>query len=823
MDYNTHTIDLTERILEPEDGLLLGNGDLSVSVYQTSDRIIWRFGKGDVWDRRLDLSEDPRPAHIDEVAYGIKVEGWKCNPYDGRQTVALHGTKNPKRMKELCQGCPPSYHERPYPCPKPVGELAMLLPPDQMGLRIHQRLAIEQATLYITCSWPSGMKVEITCFVPPSPNVLVVEWKVTGWNETTIAGYGMPPVEFLLYRWNDPSVLEVASRSVHPSIAACHDKQLPTLPAPTIRQDGDLRFIEQKFYPDPLFPDGFRYFLVPVGSDVSFADPRVPFVPGFTAQIRLTPGPTRMGGHLAIAVTTSSDPGGPEAEMKRILAVPGDMFSTWRDANLKSAGEFWSKSAVRLGDQFFEDLWYQTLHARRCAYRHDTVPPGLFLPSTVNDYSHWHGDYHTNYNIQSPFWGDYTANHFELGDAYFKMMEFMLQMGRKIARDYYNARGAFIQLSGFPIYAEDDCLGCVPMGRMAYMTGWMSNMYWFRYRYSMDEKWLREVGYPALRECALFYTDFMKKGDDGLYHAFPSNQGEDGFSGDPKDFTDLKQVMEHMRYCLKNTLRAAEILNADPDLQTQWRDILDHCAGDAGQPLDKSALADPNPPEFRITHPEWNWLAESAPKPGLNDDMNRWYCGKMPWAMMIRLRNNKFLPERDYATFKHILERWRHPNGLLCAMAIINYGHAGAWTETLGIIAPLQEMMLQSWDGLIRVFPAWPKDIPAEFSQLRAEGAFLVSASQRDGQVTHLKVKSLAGGPCRIANPWPGRKLKLTVFQPSTPAGHCEESSTMQSGAPMPTHVKAEIAEVKVENAGISPDIITFDTFEGFEYQLQGM
>jgi hypothetical protein len=91
-----------------------------------------------------------------------------------------------------------------------------------------------------------------------------------------------------------------------------------------------------------------------------------------------------------------------------------------------------------------------------------------YLPSTVGDYSHWHGDYHTNYNLQEPFWGDYTANHLELGDNYFDAVRFFLPIGRKIARDYYRCRGVFIQLSGYPIDAADDPLGAVPMGRMAY-------------------------------------------------------------------------------------------------------------------------------------------------------------------------------------------------------------------------------------------------------------------------------------------------------------------------------------------------------------------
>ena len=105
-----------------------------------------------------------------------------------------------------------------------------------------------------------------------------------------------------------------------------------------------------------------------------------------------------------------------------------------------------------------ENLWYETFHIRRSAYKAGVIAPGLAMPSTVPDDILWHGDYHTNYNYQEPFWGDYTANHLELGDAYFQGMKHLLQIGRKIARDYYNCRGAFIQLSGYPIHAEDDPL-----------------------------------------------------------------------------------------------------------------------------------------------------------------------------------------------------------------------------------------------------------------------------------------------------------------------------------------------------------------------------
>jgi alpha-L-fucosidase 2 len=771
-----HVIALHERVLCSDDGLLLGNGDLSVSVFQTADRIIWRLGKGDVWDRRLDLSDDPKPAHIAEIAHGIQVEGWKCPPYGG-PVEATRGTTNAKRMKELCQGAPPSYNKRPYPCPKPVGELALQLPPDQVGLRIEQRLVIEQGTLFITCSWDSGVRVELECFVPPSPNVLLVRWKVTNWSPGTQTGHDLPPLWFSLYRWADPKLEVFAAKfigeSFHEAFKAMCDPKVTPLPPPRLAVDQGLRFIEQTFPPDPTFREGFRYLAAPFapGSTISPADTAA----ASEARLHIKPAVHATEGWLTVAVTTSGDTGGAHQELRRIQSLltvsPKETSNQWAEENRRQAALFWSRSRLRISDAFMENVWYETLHARRCAYRHDTVPPGLFLPSTVQDYSHWHGDYHLNYNFQEPFWGDYTANHLELGDAYFQGMRFLLPIGRKIARDYYGARGVFVQLSGYPIQAEDDPLGVVPMGRMAYMTGWAMNQYWWRYLHTLDTNWLRSTGYPVIRDGALFYTDFLQKGEDGLYHAFPSNQGEDGFSGNPKDYTDRPQVMQHLRYCLRAAILASEALGTDPDLRAQWRDRLEHCAGDDGRsPQKLSGLeqicAEANPPEFGVGRPYQVQpeKAQGAPWPGTPPT---WYFGQFPWSAMQQIRRGAFIADRDFPSLRESIRRWRHPNGLVWGMAIANYGHAGAWTESLGVTAPLQELMLQSWDGALRVFPAWPRQLEAHFENFRAEGAFLVSAGWSEGRVDSLRIVSEQGATCRLYPPWSaGVKIRSSANQP---------------------------------------------------------
>jgi hypothetical protein len=64
-------------------------------------------------------------------------------------------------------------------------------------------------------------------------------------------------------------------------------------------------------------------------------------------------------------------------------------------------------------------------------------------------------------------------------------------------------------------------------------------------------------------------------------------------------------------------------------------------------------------------------------------------------------------------------------------------------------------MMLQSWDGALRIFPAWPKSLDARFENLRAEGAFLVTAAWSNGQVNSLEILSERGADCRLYAPWP--------------------------------------------------------------------
>ena len=75
--------------------------------------------------------------------------------------------------------------------------------------------------------------------------------------------------------------------------------------------------------------------------------------------------------------------------------------------------------------------------------------------------------------------------------------------------------------------------------------------------------------------------------------------------------------------------------------------------------------------------------------------------------------------------------------------------------ETMGILGTaINEMLLQSHEGKIRVFPAIPSKFASAFT-LRAEGAFMVSSVIDSlGNIPFVEIKSLVGKECRIQNPW---------------------------------------------------------------------
>jgi hypothetical protein len=81
-------------------------------------------------------------------------------------------------------------------------------------------------------------------------------------------------------------------------------------------------------------------------------------------------------------------------------------------------------------------------------------------------------------------------------------------------------------------------------------------------------------------------------------------------------------------------------------------------------------------------------------------------------------------------------------------------------TEQTAVSGLITEFLLQSVDNIIRIFPSWPGNKDAEFTNLRARGGFLVSAQQKKGNLQALKIVSTIGGELKLVSPWKNTGLR---------------------------------------------------------------
>ena len=74
--------------------------------------------------------------------------------------------------------------------------------------------------------------------------------------------------------------------------------------------------------------------------------------------------------------------------------------------------------------------------------------------------------------------------------------------------------------------------------------------------------------------------------------------------------------------------------------------------------------------------------------------------------------------------------------------------------ESMSVLAAaMNEALLQSYDGILRIAPAIPSDKSGRFS-LHAAGGFIVSSEIQSGKIRWICLKSNAGQTCRLHLPW---------------------------------------------------------------------
>jgi len=455
--------------------------------------------------------------------------------------------------------------------------------------------------------------------------------------------------------------------------------------------------------------------------------------------------------------------------------------------------EYWNKSGIELEDEFLEQVWYRNLYFFNCAAKDGVNCPGLFANWSYNKIgTAWHGDYHMNYNTQQPFWLCFSSNHLEKNLPYVSLIESLMDVSRIWAKEYYQLPGAYFPHSAYPVDMTMNPYPVPHWGWEICETPWAVQGLWWHYLYSQDREYLRNRAYGPIKEAVEFLVAYMKRPEargarwnDDKYHIFPTIPPElyalrPGFKYNydcTVDLTLVKFIFKAFREAAKALDREkeekvlladiAEILNHFPDYPTTQSkengEIFVSVPGEHDQVVYNvpNALITVFPGEDHGLHTDKETLeiVHNTFRNQQNEGGNELVFMNLQAARIGMLDLDKFKRQINYCLI---------PNGTAADMVLqvhgrysdmTDYGfmnNMGIWFENFSLPVVINECLMQSYSGTIRLFPNWPVDKDAQFHNLRAAGAFLVSAGMKDGKVEEIEILSEAGSTLRIILPWEG-------------------------------------------------------------------
>ena len=437
---------------------------------------------------------------------------------------------------------------------------------------------------------------------------------------------------------------------------------------------------------------------------------------------------------------------------------------------------FWGKSFVRIPDKLLERQYYQSNYALASCSRVPDFPPGIFGWVTT-DSPMWNGDYHLNYNHVAPFYGLYAANHIEQADpCNAPLLDSLTNAHAWSLRECGIKDGALLPVGIGPKGSiganlllqqkSNTAYSCVPLGFRWYAT------------YDLD---FARKAYPFVRDTAWFWENYLKL--EGNRYVIYKDAIHEGSGENKNAILSLGLV----RMVMNLALDMSQELGVDADRRARWTDIRERLSDypvctvrDLPQEFWPKHLPQTgdilNLPIFRYTEEGTPWWSDNTlgiqhifPSGGIGLDskpdllergrnqirvMNRWVDSNGMNSFYTAAIRVGYDPNIILREMHAMIEKIAGPNGM-----IPGNPHG---IEHLSIVPnAIQEMLMQSHEGVIRFFPVWPKDQDAAFGTLRARGAFLVSADLKNGVVSGVRITSEKGRPCTLQNPWPGRKVML--------------------------------------------------------------
>ena len=435
-----------------------------------------------------------------------------------------------------------------------------------------------------------------------------------------------------------------------------------------------------------------------------------------------------------------------------VLRVSSRPMLEWRNGHRDWWHSYYPISFVSLPDTRLERFYWHQIYKLACATRADRPmmdTSGPWIQSTPWPYITW------DLNVQLCYWPVCASGRFELGMS--------------LINTLYDNRQALIE-NVRPVEWQDDS-ALLPIctaqdlreprnGDMRYFDAvgdltWALHNCWLIYRHCIDDDLLRKKIYPLLRRSINLYFHLSREDGDGSIHLVPTyspeyNQGPN--TANPDCNFDLALF----RWGCHTLIEICDRLSIEDPLAPKWHEVVDRLTE---YPRDEYGLSIARDVPLAYSHRHYSHLLMIYPLYLLNRDqegareliersLKHWISfdgALMGYSYTGASSIAASMGEGDEA-LKYLrgLYPFLLPNGM--------YKEAGPVMETpLSGAQCIHDMLIQSWGGKVRIFPAVPSEWrDVTYHDLRAEGAFDVSAERKDGRTMWVSVTSLTGEPLTI-------------------------------------------------------------------------
>jgi alpha-L-fucosidase 2 len=418
---------------------------------------------------------------------------------------------------------------------------------------------------------------------------------------------------------------------------------------------------------------------------------------------------------------------------------------------------FAQQSFVEIPNKTVEKEYYASLYLLASTSRSGEAAPGLWGVWVMTD-PNWNGDYTLNYNYEVPFYAAFPTNHVSLADAYDEPVANWVPNAQALATER-GFTGAYYRVH----------IGPLPNGsadtnewNQKFPGAYAATDMLMHYYFTVDPAYATSV-YPTLKQMAVFWENYLVW--DGTRYVIVNDAQHEG---NPYPQTNGVMSLGLVRFLLQGCIDISTALGVDAAERQVWQTRLTHLSAFPTFSMNGETV-------FRYTEVGLDWNDGNSigiqhiypgSQIGLGSDPTLLQTGKNMVSVMGRWSDgngtNTFYPAAarvgyDPATILSNLQSWIEEN----TYPNLHIHTGGGGIENLNTVpSTIDEMLLQSFQGTIRLFADWPAGTDARFGDLRAYGAFLVSSDVRSSVVQYVRVVSEAGGPFTLANPWPNGTLR---------------------------------------------------------------